>query len=1045
MVKKKTKNEDTEADIDIDLDDLDDLGEMDFGDESGIDDDNREPSRAKVMTDLGRQAGEGALESLIKNTAKKSLPDEYDSSYYDVMDIASFTSEVVDKNKSALNKSAYKLGKEVKKILPFKMSLLDKYLESQESDFETSRTQSEEEMRNAGIGSELGGIFDKQLEMQKAVLARDEAKEEVEQRQTLIQNKLSNDVLSNMDGNIAHQTAFTTQISKEYYRRSLELQFKSYYIQADSLKTMREHYKAFAIQFTNIEKNTSLPDFVKLRNTEALKEIMRQQTVESVHKKLFTNSKYMEAMKKKLGGYVQEKVSNVTNSMDEATNALDMMNSSGEAGGGLKMLGDLLASMGGATLGENIADKFGPKIKEKIKDNKLINTGANKLGVFSNSPSSFVENLKDSTGKKVQEYEDASTPGSWFGKGFNSILNNILTVATPGAESLEVKNKGYLTHNQAAIFDNKVHRSITEVIPLFLSRILQINTKLTSMYTAKNKIKGSHDVEALVYDYEGRGLTTAGTLRDNIKKSVFKQKSDADKAEGVSTSILQDAASGVGNSTELDVKGKKELQKQLRDKGNMKILSKYIADGTKALGGKGDYDTLMISYDTDPKLKALLELDENKKAKELLEITKKYRSADSGHIRQRVADFNRVYPVEGVKNLFKQISVIARAPSPVILDNQQAEAIAKNLINYQQITGRDFTMESFMAKQQHAFMYFQNGSLTSEIQNIINVTIADLTKIYNNEDSLTRSSVELMFANANNSLRNTDEFSVSVYENLEDLVGNLIGKGTRGNFNPNGRTLNAENTREGSLVLGGVGSYDNADGIVFGGKLKGQELAEARRGVDASNEAGWINQLSEGIRQNKDRLKQIYSDNKNNPVAMARELAKMGTEVKTSVTDKLNKQRAELTASINDFLVENDLTPEAIANKGVKVVSDKFAKKIADMEAMIVTMERDMQERQAKLAELQSITSDAVSNRNAEAQMVKMTQQYNKAAKNSIELLRKTVGVLKAQKLKVDSIDSTKINEVLPGVIASFKETIAKMKDNIAEYERVGKDLFGQT
>lgn len=80
------------GDNDLDLDDLEDFGDlgedMQFGDEAGIDDDNREPSRSKVVTDLAKEAGEGALESVIKNTAKKALPEDYSANYHEAMDLA---------------------------------------------------------------------------------------------------------------------------------------------------------------------------------------------------------------------------------------------------------------------------------------------------------------------------------------------------------------------------------------------------------------------------------------------------------------------------------------------------------------------------------------------------------------------------------------------------------------------------------------------------------------------------------------------------------------------------------------------------------------------------------------------------------------------------------------------------------------------------------------------------------------------------------------------------------------------------------------------
>ncbi|WP_396190396.1 hypothetical protein, partial [Flavobacterium sp.] len=318
----KRKKSSKKIDDKLDFDDLDDLGsDMDFGSdlEEGP---AREPSRSKVIKELSKDAGQGFFDSLVKKTTKDALPDQYTSSYSDAMDLYGFAGEVVDRNKEKLNKTMFKFGKEVKRVLPFKLSMLDKYLESQQANFETYKQQSEEEIRNAGIQSELTSIFDKQLNVQKALEARRDAQNDVDKKEQLIQSKMSTDVLVNIDSNIAQHTAFTVEVSKQFYRKSLEIQFKSYFVQADMLRTMRDHYKAFSIQFGNIEKNTSLPEFVKLKNTERLQDILRTQATQSVYNQLFERSKFVEGMKKRLSGFVDDKVNSVTTAVD---NISDMM------------------------------------------------------------------------------------------------------------------------------------------------------------------------------------------------------------------------------------------------------------------------------------------------------------------------------------------------------------------------------------------------------------------------------------------------------------------------------------------------------------------------------------------------------------------------------------------------------------------------------------------------------------------------------------------------------------------------------------------------
>ena len=263
--KKQTK---TDIDNEMNFDDLEDLNDSDleFGDLENIEDD-RNPSKLGVAKELATETGKGFLEGLAKQTAKKALPPEYTANYYEAMDYVDFAKDTFEVNKSKVQKSAYRLGKEVKKILPFQIKMLDRFLEKTEADTEQLQQASEEQMREASTQSVLSGIFDKQLEIQKALEAKRDAEDAVEKKERISMNKMNIDVLSSIDANVSQNTAFSLQISKEYFRRSLELQFKSYYVQADMLRTMRDYYKGFSLQFENIVKNTGLPEFVKLNNT----------------------------------------------------------------------------------------------------------------------------------------------------------------------------------------------------------------------------------------------------------------------------------------------------------------------------------------------------------------------------------------------------------------------------------------------------------------------------------------------------------------------------------------------------------------------------------------------------------------------------------------------------------------------------------------------------------------------------------------------------------------------------------------------------------
>ena len=170
------------------------------------------------------------------------------------------------------------------------------------------------------------------------------------------------------------------------------------------LKTMKDYYKGFSVQFDSIVKNTGLPEFVKLTNTERLTEIARDKVTEGIYKRLFTESGYIDNVKKKALSYVNTKVDEKLQGIDTITDQLEMMSSASDSPGGTaRLLGSVFSGMGGSVLGEKLANKISPKIKDKIKDNKYINTGANLLAMLGSSPTTFFANLRNTINEKKKQ------------------------------------------------------------------------------------------------------------------------------------------------------------------------------------------------------------------------------------------------------------------------------------------------------------------------------------------------------------------------------------------------------------------------------------------------------------------------------------------------------------------------------------------------------------------------------------------------------------------------------------------------------------------
>lgn len=776
MAKKKTKN--NKVDNELNFDDLGDINtdDLDFGELDDIDASDRSPSKAGIARELATETGRGFLDNLVKQTAKKSLPEEYSNNYYELMDYASFTKNTFDENKNKVQSSIYKLGKEVKKILPFQMKLLNNFLEKYETNFEQIKQESEEALRENSIQSNLSSIFDKQLEIQKAIEAKRDAEGQVETRERITTNKLNFDILTNIDSNISNQTAFTLQISKEYYRKSLELQFKSYFIQADMLKTMKDYYKGFSLQFDNIVKNTGLPEFVKLNSTERIQDVIRTQMVQNTYKSLFSNSKYVDNIKSKFSKLINDKISSITDRVDAVTDQLSMVNAATDGTGisSGELAGTVLSGLLGSTLGEKLADKISPKIKDKVKDNKYINTGANYMNLLGNSPSTLFSLLKSKVSNKQNEYTDEGTPIRYLKSKMFGGLNELLSVTDPGVQEYNVKTASILNHNKPAIFDNKVHRSITEVIPMYLSKILKENTDLREMYYTVNqtkvrKIRGS---EELHYDYEGRKLVTGSTLKANIENSILASEGSKSKLKGVSNTLL------TGSLHELN-KNKHENKdsiKLLSNKNTDKLLNDYLSKASKIENIKFDYSTLVeeATSETAPtELKALLE--DNPQLVKILEVLKNSTSSErTDNISNQLSDVKRKYPITAIKRLITDTSKISDNRVFNSIKDDQAEMLSKAFTIFITDVGRDVSIDNILSGEAFKFLTTEQFK---KLKDVLTVFTSDVKSIKISDNIVKESSLTVLLGIVNRSLKDNFEVDPEVFQTLYEYSPILGKKG----------------------------------------------------------------------------------------------------------------------------------------------------------------------------------------------------------------------------------------------------------------------------
>jgi len=1076
--KKKTKS--SKVGDDMDFGDLEDMGldeDMEFGDEAGLDSGGRKPSATDVAKDLSKEASKGFFDSVLKETAKKSLPEAYISNYSELSDYADFTKETFDRSKNKLNKSLYRAGKEVKKILPFHFKALDSYLEKYESDFETFKQQTQEQMQDASTSSAISSIFDKQLEVQKALVAKSDSEDNVRHKETIAINKVNLDTLTSIDNNVANQTAFTLQISKEYFKKSLELQFKSYYIQADQLKTMRDYYKGFSIQFDSIAKNTSLPEFVKLKNTERLQEIMRTQMVESTYKTMFSNSKYIEGVKKKVGQLVDEKIGSITDIIDNVTGQLEMMNSAGEmGGGGGSILASALSGMLGSTLGEKVAGKISPKIMDKIKDNKTINAGGNFLSTLSTSPSTLFGDLRDRAAKKTEEMEGKDTPTGWLGSKLFGGLTQILGATTPDKINTEVKGQSILTHGQPAIFDNKVHRSITEIIPMYLSKILKENSdvnklqqlifndsrrnlekiddrakkyerrkngKTTIVEEKKSELPQFNASEEMHYDYENRTFVNKADLITNVQKSVFKGRGRDTKAKRVGSTILS------RSSNELDKVDKSQMSKDEKAKANIEIkllknketqalLEDYLSKASDQSDINFDYTTLIENHekatgslkeilDRSPELVHILGLIKKSK------VDKVDKTLDSS-----MKDVKEDYPITAVKELFKAVSMIAGRKIYNSIKDSNALIVAKALTVYITQGCNNSGGEDILPTT------LGNGKcfcrLTKEdvlkVQDNIKVLISDVKLINDSGDLLLQSSLLGYITLVNKSLKDNINIDPSVFQTLHEYNPMFVKKGQ----------LSTENFVEGILGNFKDPDYIDSDDLRSLTRTKKNENDQIRNRITQDTIPSGMDNFFNGVKKRQDKFKADLAAAGTNPKALFGVLTNTLKEAKDGIESVAKSAYTKSTQKLSELSkLVDDITQKG-ANKALPVVIGKLSDISRDLKARIDGENESRRKLIDAVTTTHAAAAESLDISNLDGKTEKEIKMINRVADAKIMVLKTLLKDIDITQVKLNgyapdgnvTIDTTELFLTLKGSVSTL---VKRSKDALEKYSQDTMDV----
>jgi Transglycosylase SLT domain len=530
----------------------------DFGFSDGLDVPNFNFDSQDVKDDrkpigkLGKGIAHGFKDStmspaFIKNMMRKALPRGYGSA----MD---FTDQTAGSLKNLYNNSAKELKpaiNELKKVTKRAMPTLDKTLpkgvsarlrkwaEQQEG---ISASASAADKREAAIMGTLGDIFKTEQEQKvrddQESFVKDKLKEGIEQSR-------HRDMLGQLDSmrvSLTQMQQYQAKVVTGYQRKSLELQYRHYFVAMDSLEEQKRMNAVATENLAAITKNTGLPDFVKLRTSESIKEAMRNRFIGALGQGAQALRKdFMKKFIDNIGNGVKEKVSafgrNVQQGAMAADSLMELQEMQNQMGGsGLETAGGMI----GGGLSDTLGGSLGKHLGKKLKKYPGVAKWGNKLqyGV-DNAPQMIGEWARSNKGEK----------GDF---GWRDQMLQFIKDAATGAirPSTETANLDHTSNMQEpAVYNRQANKSVTEIIPGFLSRIYQ---ELQMMRT------GATSMELVTYDLTSNKFSKSSAARSNLFKTLI----DGDSVESTKGQ-LDSLLNSIDPSKKLSKEKRLALAKQL--------------------------------------------------------------------------------------------------------------------------------------------------------------------------------------------------------------------------------------------------------------------------------------------------------------------------------------------------------------------------------------------------------------------------------------------------------------------------------------------------
>lgn len=349
--------------------------------------------------------------------------------------------------------------------------------------------------------------------------------------------KLTSKIIANLE----LKNDFDRNYTLNYYRKSIELKMKTMLISKELLETTQSSYRGFTQQFEALIKNTSLPDLIKLRNSEQTAETFKQRVRENLADMFFTAATPLETMKKNIISKSRDIIGNVSSGLSMGLMGAQGANMAGDMGGMVSK-----SYLAGGQLGEWASEFASEFASRELEDNQTVRDKLRKAKLlFADPKEAFFDLASKESEKNTLMSRFKARLYKTIGKLGQTEENNRIKIRENAPDD-------------PSFFDFRTKNSIVKVIPMILSKI----------YGEVRSLRTGEEPSGIYYDY------TSGKLEEN--KNIKKRLKNNIKAalSGVAGSNLENIMSMLENDEDGN------LDEATKNEYKSAILSYLIKDGS---------------------------------------------------------------------------------------------------------------------------------------------------------------------------------------------------------------------------------------------------------------------------------------------------------------------------------------------------------------------------------------------------------------------------------------------------------------------------------